>query len=358
VNEVEIKKALVVKPSSLGDVVHSLPFLHSLKKCFPGLRVHWVIAEPLKDLLEGHPLIEKLWVIKKDNWKKPARIFETLSEFKALSKNLKKERFDIAFDLQGLLRSGIIIKSSGAKVRVGFKEAREGGHLFYTHKVEGGKGIHAVERYLKLAESIAPGVLCQTEIEFPLIRAKDFTPPFKEYAVLAPGARWASKRWPAGDFGKLAAMLPLKSVIIGSNSEKALADEVARTSGGNAVSFAGKSGLKELVELIRQARFMVTNDSGPMHIAAALGVPVFAVFGPTDPALTGPYGKGMRVVLREKADCAPCRNRDCPDMKCMRAITPERLLEEIKRAIFPLHIHPHPHPPPSRGRGPKGGMLQ
>jgi len=328
-----LKKALVVKPSSLGDVVHSLPFLHSLKKCMPHVRVHWVIAEPLKELLEGHPLIEKLWVIKKDNWKKPAKIFETLSEFKALSRGLKAQRYDIAFDLQGLLRSGIITKSSGAKIRVGFKEAREGGHFFYTHKVEGGKGIHAVERYLKIARFIALDVPCEPEIEFPLIRVEDFTPPLKEYAVLAPGARWASKRWPARDFSKLASMLPIKSLVIGSNSEKILADEVAAASGGKAVSWAGKSGVKELIEIIRHARFMVTNDSGPMHIAAALGVPVIAVFGPTDPVLTGPYGKGKRVVVRDKTECAPCRRRECPDMKCMRALTPERVLNEIKKAI-------------------------
>jgi heptosyltransferase-1 len=335
VSEGAVKKALVVKPSSLGDVVHSLPFLHSIKKCLPALSVDWVIAEPLRGLLEGHPLIEKLWVIKKDDWKKPARIFETLAEFKALSRSLKAERYDIVFDLQGLLRSGLITKATGAPIRIGFREAREGGHLFYSHKVEGGRGIHAVDRYLKIARFFFgyENLQCETETEFPLIKLKNFVPPVNEYAVLAPGARWRSKRWPSGNFSRLASMLPVKTIVIGSNSEKALAEEVSAGSGGKAISIAGTSGLGELVEILRYAKFLITNDSGPMHIGAALGVPVFAVFGPTDPALTGPYGKGIRIVIREKALCAPCRRRDCPDMRCMRAIRLERVLAEIQKAI-------------------------
>lgn len=120
-------------------------------------------------------------------------------------------------------------------------------------------------------------------------------------------------------------------VIIGAGQDAVLAGEIASISGGASVSYAGKSSLKGLVELIRRARFLVTNDSGPMHIAAAMGVPVFAVFGPTDPTLTGPYGNGTRVVIKGQVKCSPCRNRTCGDMSCMEAVTVEMVEREIRK---------------------------
>ncbi|MDA8092126.1 MAG: lipopolysaccharide heptosyltransferase I [Nitrospiraceae bacterium] len=326
-------KILVIKPSSLGDVIHSLPFLYSIKEQLPQVKVHWVIAGGLAPLLEGHPLIDRLWTINKDEWKRPSRLIHTAREFMALSKALKKERFDAVFDLQGLLRSAAIAAMAGAGSVIGFSEAREGGPLFYTHKVSvAGKKMHAVERYLKMAEfaGITP------KIEFPLPEDIDFAAPLGEceYAVIAPGARWPSKRWPASKWGELAkSFLPLRSLVIGAESDTGLALEVASASGGAAVPFAGKSSLKGLVEIIRRAKFMVTNDSGPMHIAAALQVPVFAVFGPTDPELTGPYGKGPRVVISQKAGCSPCRNRTCKKMICMDAVSVEMVEKEIKKAL-------------------------
>jgi heptosyltransferase-1 len=139
-------KFLIIKPSSLGDVIHSLPFLNAVKAGFPGASVHWVIAKGLEGILEAHPMIDKLWVINKDAWKKIGNLKVTVNELKELFRNMKKERYDIAFDLQGLLRSGVIASATGAPVRVGFKEAREGSSFFYTHKIKGGKGIHAVDR--------------------------------------------------------------------------------------------------------------------------------------------------------------------------------------------------------------------
>ncbi len=321
-------KVLVVKPSSLGDVIHSLPFLYSLKRQMPGLRVHWVIAEQLAPLLENHLLIERLWKIKKDEWKKPGRIFETGRELSALSKGLRAEKFDAVFDLQGLLRSAVIARAAGARTAIGFKGAREGAGLFYDHKVSVPGKMHAVRRYLRMAEFAG----FKAVEEFPLPVIEDFVPPMKEYAVIAPGARWPSKRWPAERFGELARRLPIESLIIGGTDEIGLARQVVECSGGRAVQFAGKSSLKILVEIIRHAAFMVTNDSGPMHMAAALGVPVFAIFGPTDPELTGPYGKGRRVVIRGRADCSPCRKRTCKAMRCMQ-IEAGEVLEAIGKAL-------------------------
>jgi heptosyltransferase-1 len=326
-----IERILVVKPSSLGDVVHSLPFLNAIKTRFPAASVHWVIAKGLEGIFEGHPMIDKLWVINKDDWKKIGNLKVTVKELKELFKNLKKERYDIVFDLQGLLRSGVITSATGAPVRIGFKEAREGSRFFYTCKVEGGKNIHAVDRYLKMAQFVGCDI---SDIVFPLpsgLRTSSFinaSCSSGEYAVIVPGARWKTKKWPVEKFGKLSSRLPLKTVIVGGRNDKDIADEIVSLSNGRATSLAGKTDLRELIEVMKHASFVVSNDSGPMHIAAALGIPVFAIFGPTDPEKTGPYGKG-HTVIRENVPCVPCFRRTCEDLKCMNSLSVEKVYRVI-----------------------------
>ncbi len=329
---VKPRKILIIKPSSLGDIVHSLPFLNTVRKRFPGAEIHWLVARGFEGLLEGHPMIDRLWIINKDAWKKIEHIRGTLGEISSLFRELKMEEFDLAIDLQGLLRSGVITAATGAPVRIGFKEAREGSRLFYTHKVEGGKDIHAVDRYLKIVDFLGYDV---SDIRFPIptfdIRHSTFNI-HKPYAVIVPGARWKTKTWPAENFGKLSALLPLETVVVGSRSDTIIADEIVVLSGGKAISLAGKTDLKQLIEIMRKARFVVSNDSGPMHIAAALGVPVFAVFGPTDPLRTGPYGKG-HTIIKADVSCSPCFRKRCDDMKCMQSLTVEKVYREIKSRL-------------------------
>lgn len=334
---VEPKKVLVVKPSSLGDVVHSLPFLNSIRTCFPHAEVHWVIAKGLEGLLAGHPMIDKLIVIDKDSWKRISRSKKTAHELKGLYNDLRRENYDVTIDLQGLLRSGLIARASGSPVRIGFREAREGSRLFYTHTIEGGKEVHAVDRYMKIAGALG----CDTQdvvFPFPLTgdvpaRGGDIMAGTKEYAVLVAGARWDTKVWPAEYFGRVAAMLPFKSVVIGSGSDAAIAGEVVRASQGKAFSVAGTTDLGELLEIIRAARLVISNDSGPMHIAAGFRIPVVAIFGPTSPERTGPYGEG-HIVIKSPVGCSPCFKKSCRDLRCMRAVTPEMVFEKI-RPLFP-----------------------
>ncbi len=325
-------KLLIIKPSSLGDVVHSLPFLNAVRESFPGTEIHWVIAKGLEGLLENHPMVQKLLVINKDKWKDIKRMRGTLSEFRSILGALKDESYDITVDLQGLLRSGILTAASKAPVRLGFSEAREGSRLFYTQSITGGREIHAVDRYLKMASALG----CDTRtVAFPMPPVKESLKILQlrqavgEYAVLAPGARWKTKQWPAERFGRLSSLLNIPSIIIGSGADEALAEEAAAHSKGKAISMAGKTDIKELISLIRKAVFMVTNDSGPMHIAAACGVPVAALFGPTNPARTGPYGRG-HVIIRGDNACAPCYKKKCKDIRCMDSISVEEVYEKIK----------------------------
>lgn len=330
----EHRKMLIVKPSAMGDIIHGLAFLNSVKKRLPSLEVHWVVAKGFQGIVESHPMIDKLWVIDKNSWKKPRRFPETLREMKSLGKALRREQYDIVVDLQGLLRSALICALTGARLRVGFAEAREGSPLFYTMRVRGGSEIHAVDRYLSIASALG----CDNvPVEFPL-------PPFPEidlagpcfsedYCVIAPSAGGAAKRWPAAYFGELAARLPLRSLVIAGEADSELARQVEAASGGRAVSIAGKTNLREVMAIVGRARFLVSSDTGPMHLAAALRVPVFAVFGPTNPVRTGPYGD-IHTIIRAELPCAPCyKRKKCRQWLCMPSITVERVLKSIRAGM-------------------------
>lgn len=325
------RKILIIKPSSLGDIIHSLPVLNSLNECFPYAEIHWLIARNFADLLDDHQMISKLWIIDKDRWKRPLYFFSTIKDLCRLHKELKKEGFDIVIDLQGLFRSGIITFLTGSPVRIGFKEARELSYLFYTHRVEGGRDVHAVERYLKILSAIQ----CPSrEVTFPIPVRENYRKIYsemlkEEYAVIAPGARWDTKRWAAERFAYIARKLPFKSVIVGGRDDISIAEDIVHSSDGKAISLSGKTDLKGLVEIIRGARFVLCNDSGPAHIGAALGVPVFALFGPTSPVRTGPYGKNV-VVLRSELECAPCFKKRCNRWRCMELIPQEDVWKAIK----------------------------
>ncbi len=328
-------KILVVKPSSLGDVVHSLPFLSAVKTRYPEAEVHWVIARGLEGLLEGHPMISSLIVINKDEWKSLSKVGRTAGELRRLFRRLRAERYDVCVDLQGLLRSGIITMATGAPLRIGFEEAREGSRFFYNRRIRGGREIHAVDRYLKIAGALGCSI---EEVLFPFppatVKSGDIMKIMASgaYAVIVPGARWDTKVWSAANFGRVAAELPWRSVVIGGRADVQKAEAVVRESGGRAVSLAGKTDLRELVEIMRNAVLVISNDSGPMHIAAGFSVPVVAIFGPTSPERTGPYGKGHIIVKSDEA-CSPCFRRRCDELKCMKGITVAKVLQKIDNNI-------------------------
>ncbi len=325
------KKILIVKPSSLGDVVHSMPFLYVVKDAFPKAEIHWLIAKGLEGLLEDHPMVKRLWIINKDQWKNLKKIKNTASEFRNLFKKLRDESYDIAIDLQGLLRSGLLTYATRSPLRIGFKEAREASNLFYTHKIKGGKEVHAVDRYLKIASAIG----CETEdISFPmpLIKESDKLKKLKEYvedyAVIVPGARWKTKKWPPNRFGELASILDIKTLIVGSTSDIGISKLIENESNGKALSIAGDTNIKELISIIRNARYVISNDSGPMHIAAAFGTPVVAIFGPTNPVRTGPYGRN-HIIVKSDIECTPCYKKNCKSVKCMDDVSVEKVYKAV-----------------------------
>ncbi len=345
-------KILVIKPSSLGDVVHALPFLQAVKSSFAGAHVDWVLSRNFEGLLKGNPLIENLILLNKDSWKKIRKIPETVAELTTLRKKLKSKHYDMVIDLQGLLRSGLIAFSTDSTLTVGFARAREGSKFFYDKKVTVPENLHAVDKCLAVAEAIGAKA---GKAEFPLHvdreaekRVKELLSGVTDYVVIIPSARWSSKRWPADNFAALISKINKPCVIAGSRGDNRIAKKILhslankpafrpdssseqgaikkknKTVSNKNINLCGKTELKDLVALLSGASAVVSNDTGPMHIAAALGKPVVAIFGPTDPIKTGPYGWQTDTklsVLQSSTPCRPCRKRDCTDLACMKNIS-------------------------------------
>jgi len=331
-----IRKILIVKPSALGDIVHTLPFLNAIKAQFPHAKVDWVVGHGLHTFLENHPMINRLWVIKKDQWKQFGNFRTTLVEINQLRKDLSRQRYDVCIDLSGLFRSGLITGFSKAPVRMGFKNSDEGSPLFYTHKIHGSMNIHAIDRYLKLAEFMG----CRTDkVEYPFApydsnpRICRFLP--GRYVVMSPSAGKPANRWPEHKYGELASRLKLPVVVIALAAEAEIAEQVVVNSKGNALSIAGQTGLKDLLAVIQKSAFFICNDTGPMHMAAALNIPVFAIFGPANPVRTGPYGR-IHTIIQKKIPCAPCYAKH-PCMthrfKCMNELSVDDVLRAIQEKI-------------------------
>jgi len=327
------KKILLVKPSSLGDIIHTLPVLNAIKASGDFI-VDWIVADGFESLLEGHPMIRYLWIIKKHRWKPPTGIFRFVKEVFSLSKKLRLQKYDIVIDLQGLFRSGIITAVSGANLRIGFKNARELSPIFYNKKILGSKKLHAVDRYLQLLSLIN---IKTDKIFFPMpsVSKENFISP--PYYLIVPGARWKTKRWLPEYFAITIREInylnkKIKPVIIGSYSDIMIAEKICKISKVKCINLTGKTNLKQLCQLISKANFMITNDSGPMHIAAAYKVKVFAIFGPTDEKLTGPYGQ-LDSVFSSNVQCRPCFKKKCEDLICMKKLKPEIIIKKIKNFI-------------------------
>ena len=329
------RRILIVKPSSLGDIIHSLPVLWELRRLYPGAHIGWVVKEAWRDIIADNPLLDEVIVLKKG-----------VGGFLSAVKNIRKAGYDTVIDLQGLFRSGLMTLLSGASEKTGFSNARELAHLFYNHKVAVPPGtVHAVERYLEILKPIQ-----NDRPHFPLYTDIDDAEWVKDFLrtnnlsharpliAVNPSARWEKKRWPITSYAALINQLirELKAgiIILGSKEDIPLAEKISFLASGRPVVSAGKTSLKTLSALLERVDLLVTNDSGPMHIAAALGTPVVALFGPTNPGLTGPYGDG-HIVIRKEMECSPCLRGPCIHGRpiCMEAITEEEVMEAVKATL-------------------------
>ena len=342
---------LVVKMSALGDVIQALPVIPALREGFPGCRIHWLVEEAAHEVVRCHPGVDEVMVSRRSTWprqlSRPKNWPRAMSELRALVAELRRP-YDIAIDLQGLVKSGIWMGLTRARRKIGFRQARERiNRLFLTEAVGGISGeLHAVDRYLQLVASL--GCPRVREPDFGLRPPQEATRRIKgllasagysgdePMAVLAPAARWESKRWTEAGFARLgdlmAESLGLQVVLVGGWADRPLLNRISEKMRRRALNLVGKTDIPALMALMGMARVVVSTDSGPMHMAAALGTPVVALFGPTAPWRTGPYGSRHRVV-RAAVSCSPCFRRRCPERSCMERIEPEEVLVEVVRVV-------------------------
>ena len=337
VTKFDFARIVIVKPSSLGDIVHALPTAAALRRRFPKAHMAWVVKREWAEVLEGNPDLNEIL---------PVDLTTRRGWWEAIHA-IRAGKFNLAVDLQGLFRSALLGWLSGAPAHIGFAEAREGSTWLYRYLVQSGNlSLHAVDRYLLIAQSLAAPMEPLSPASFPLPADPDTTARVValvgngDGALVAvnPSARWATKQWPPESFAVVADELHARGVrvaLIGAPGDEPIGEQVLRHMRTAPINLIGQTTLKELIALLRMTRVMVTNDSGPMHLAAAVGTPVVALFGPTDPAKTGPYGVG-HVVLRSAVPCSPCFSRDCVNpvtMECLTAIRPEQVIESVTIAL-------------------------
>jgi lipopolysaccharide heptosyltransferase I len=321
------RRILIVKPSAIGDVVHTLPVLNLLRRKYPAAHIAWVVTPACSGILEGHPQLNDVILFHRN---------AGLTGLRALAKRLKSEKFDLVLDLQGLFRSGLFCWATKAPRKVGFANARELSPLFYTHKVPvPNVEVHAMDRYLDLAEAVGCDrgpveyVWPTDDADRAAVKAMVGE---RRYAVLLPGTNWATKRWPVEKFAAMVEPLRqrfgLDSVIAGRGDDTAALAPLAPA----ALNLEGKTNLRQLVALLEGAAVVFANDSGPMHIAAALGRPLVTLFGPTNPVRTGPFQR-MDSVVRLEIVCSPCYSRRCSHHSCMKWLEIEPVLEEVQRQV-------------------------
>jgi len=307
-----LENLLIIKPSSLGDIVLALPALSALRKSLPDAKISWLIRPEFAPLLKGHPHLTDVIIFDRKllgkAWFHPRAFASLLS----LIRRLRQSKFDAVIDLQGLFRTASMAWLSGCKKRFGIAKGREFAHLFYTHKVkQDSECIHLVDYYLKIIETITASET-QAQFLFPqdldtadtvsnLLESHDVKR--DNYAVMIPGSVHRDKCWPARRFAaladKISSQFNLFIAATGTASEKDTVDSMKNQANVPIANLAGQTSLSELIALLRGAKLVVSNDTGPGHIAAALGVPLVMIFGRSNPARVAPYARPQCVAAIE-----------------------------------------------------------
>jgi ADP-heptose:LPS heptosyltransferase len=373
-------KILILKPSSLGDIIQALPVLRLLKLHFRDAEIFWWVDPRFAPLLEGDPDLAGIILFQRERWTSPLHWPEMVQSVQWM----RAQHFDWVIDLQGLLRSAIFGWLSCGGRLIGLDNPREGGregaHVLYDVALGGSKENHAVGRYLSILPSLGvpahinfqwlperPTVAATVKAKWPqVVSAQDPVLADKSrnenqlstavpsplpsdgrgeghgdvrvshtrWIAIQPGARWPTKCWPAQNFAEFVRLFAQKVpdarfAVMGGASDKPHGEIISRAVPDRVLNLCGETTLPEMIEWLRRCRLMITNDTGPMHAAAALGVPVVALFGPTDPRNSGPYGQ-LENVMRIDLPCSPCLKSYCRwknSMECLTAISPEMVVE-------------------------------
>ncbi len=357
-------KILILKPSSLGDVIQALPVLRLLKRHLPASEIFWWIDSALAPLLEGDPDLTGLARFERKRWAAPRHWPEMLRSLRWM----RAQNFDWVIDLQCLARSGAFAWLANGQFLIGLDEVREGARGFYDVAVRRASfHTHAVDWYLAVLPRLGvpvhnnfqwlperPAVAAAVKRKWPAepsvgVQAsacpdgtlkRELQPRDGRWIALQPGTRWPTKCWPAEYFAELVRQLAVqfpdtRFAILGTAEDQSLGEMISRGAPERCLNLCGQTSLLEMVEWLRRCELMITNDTGPMHVAAAIGKPLVALFGPTEPRRTGPYGH-LENVLRLDLPCSPCFKSHCTYEKpneCLKAISPGTVFERVQQML-------------------------
>ena len=352
-----MREVLVIKPSSLGDIIHSAGAVDAIARAGEGCRITWIVNEEYASFVRELPGVADVLPFprRRFRWSRfPLWLPAAISWMRGLRRG-----FDVAVDLQGLQRSGLMARTSGAAERFGPRQAREFAWIYYTHAISIPADLrHAIDRVNFLAAEVIrrssrlappPGgevSLPQEAFRIPVpARAQDRVGELvggssRRLLALCPGTRWQSKLWPTDYWVDLLRRLrerfpDLHPVLLGAPSEAAEIATIAEQSGVDASNLAGTADLWETAALLEKAELAITMDSAPLHLAAAVSTPTIALFGPTEPLRVAPRGPHHRVLRREELDCLACYRKECPLARraCLLDLTPEQVLAAAAEVI-------------------------
>jgi 3-deoxy-D-manno-octulosonic-acid transferase/heptosyltransferase-1 len=345
---------LIVKLSAIGDVVHTLPALNALRRRYPEAHITWLVEEAAADLVVGHPALDRVLIAKRKRWLRELKTRHwrrSLRELEAFVRSLRDTRYDMLFDFQAAVKGAALIAMVRAQRKIGFGrglEHQEHSYLALNERIAAvSMDIHALKRGLMLLEAV--GIPCeQIEYRLPITekdrqRARHLQSktsgglPNGPAIAINPMAKWETKLWPSERFAKLAdgliAQYHATVFFTGGPDDRPVIDRIQHAMQNDSINLAGRTSLMELAALYQEMACVISTDTGPMHIAAAVGTPTAALFGPTADWRTGPFGAGHRIVSADP-QCRPCFKRSCETTHCMGEIRVESVLEQVSDLLI------------------------
>jgi len=336
----EIKKILIIRLRRIGDIIMTTPALSALRKGFPNAFISYVVEKPYRELVEGHPELDKVIVLEK---KQGAR------DFFRLIRSIRKEKYDVVLDFHGGPRASLITLFSKAKLKVGYRIKYRNFiyHVKLARRPESGQ-LHSVESHINFVRALGLDVKTPPPLNLPHARRNEAEKVEKilkenrlegfKIITIHIGAGNEFRDWGTDNWSRLIGLLAkrpdAKIVLIGANEDKKAEVEIMRKSMDLTLSQVGKLNLREVKELISHSSLFVGPDSGPMHIAASTSTPIVALFGPTLPANFSPW-QAKAYLIEKEYDCRSCKQRECvyKDFRCLRSITPEEVYQACLRFI-------------------------
>ena len=331
------QRVLIIKPSALGDVVSALPVLRGLRRTFPDAHIAWLVSRSCAPLIAGDRQVDEVVLFERRRfgaiWRSPSAAMALLG----LLRDLRSRRFDWAIDLQGLLRSALFARATGAPLRAGFADAREGAGVFYTHRIRV-EASHTVDRNVSLARQLgidASGADMRLEVSG---AGEAFADAFcrrtdvrrGEFLICAPATRWATKIYPMRHWrsvvGELSRDVPV--VLIAAPDEREFTRRLGEEFSTGVIDMGGQTSVEEMVAMIAASGGVVCSDSAAKFIAPAVGVDCVARLGPTRNERTGPYLRG-RPILAD-VPCQGCLRRRCKHISCMQLIDPAEVVSAAR----------------------------